>query len=313
MPEPAPTLVSMSRIVQYSRYGGPEVLQIVEVDEPHASAGQVRIAVRSAGLNAFDYKVRRSNEMLPNRTLPARQGSEFAGVIDEIGADVVGRQLGEEVLGWIGFGAQADYVVVSATNVAPKPANLDWATAGGIGLVGNTAKRSLDAMAVGTGDTILVSAAAGGVGSFVAQLALRAGATVIGSASESHHEFLRALGVIPLTYGPGLVERIRAAAPAGIDAVLDNFGEETVDAAIELGVDPARINSIVYYAGATKYGISNVGGGGKTAHELAKLAGLVADGSIVVPIAATFALAEVQGAYELLETGHVRGKVILTL
>ena len=303
----------MSRIVQYNRYGGPEVLDIVEVDEPHASAGMVRVAVRAAGLNNFDAKARRSPSVLPNRTLPSGQGAEFAGVIDEVGEGVTTATLGDEVLGWSNFSAQADFVVVPAGQVTTKPPGLDWAVAGGLGLVGNTAERSTRAVAPQPGETVLVSAAAGGVGLFAAQFALADGATVIGTASEQNHLYLISLGVIPVAYGPGLVDRLRAAAPRGIDAVIDNAGEETVDAAIELGVDSARINSIVYFAGVAKYGISTVGGGGKTAENLGDLARLVAAGTLVMPIAATFPLSQVREAYELLETRHLRGKVVLTV
>jgi NADPH:quinone reductase-like Zn-dependent oxidoreductase len=297
----------MSRIVQYSSFGGPEVLEIVKVDEPHAGDGRVRVAVRAAGLNAFDFKARQNPAMLPNRPLPRGQGSEFAGVVDEIGA------VGDEVLGWTNVAAQADFVVVPVAQVAPKPASLDWATAGAIGLVGNTARRSTDAVAPQPGETVLVSAAAGGVGLFAAQFALADGATVFGTASPGNHEFLRGLGVIPVAYGPGLVDRLRAVAPDGIDAVIDNSGQETVEVALELGVGPKRINTIVYFAGVEKFGITAVGGGGMTADGLAALARLVAEGEIVMPIAATYPLAAVRQAYERLESRHGLGKIVLTL
>ncbi|QNE46434.1 NADP-dependent oxidoreductase [Glaciihabitans sp. INWT7] len=303
----------MSRIVQYSRYGGPEVLDIVEVAEPHAGPGEVRVAVRSAGLNNFDSKVRRSPALLPHRVLPSGQGSEFAGVIDELGDGVSTAVVGDEVLGWSNFTAQADFVVVPAGHVAPKPGGLGWATAGGLGLVGNTAERSTRAVTPRRGETVLVSAAAGGVGLFAAQLAIAEGAIVVGTASEGNHDYLRGLGIIPVAYGPGMVDRLRAAAPQGIDALIDNAGRETVEAAIELGVDPKRINSIVYFEGAAEYGISNVGGGGKKSEDLGRLARLVTDGTILLPIAATYPLDEVRGAYEQLESRHLRGKIVLTL
>ncbi|MBG6107665.1 NADP-dependent oxidoreductase [Frigoribacterium sp. CG_9.8] len=307
----------MSRIVQYSRYGGPEVLEIVEVDEPHAGPGEVRVSVRAAGLNPFDSKVRQSPAMLPNRTLPSGQGAEFAGVIDEVGAGTATATatlaVGDEVLGWSNFSAQADFVIVPADQVAPKPSALSWAAAGGLGLVGNTAERSTRAVALTPGETVLVSAAAGGVGLFAAQLALADGAIVIGTASEANHDYLRGLGVIPVAYGPGLIDRLRAVAPSGIDAVIDNAGQETVEIAIELGVDPKRINSIVYFDGVAKYGISTVGGGGKKSADLARLARLVADGSIALPIAGTYPLAEVRAAYQQLDSRHFLGKIVLTL
>ena len=303
----------MSRIVQYNRYGGPEVLDIVEVDEPHAGPGEVRVAVRAAGINNFDSKVRQSPAIMPNRALPSGQGSEFAGVIDEVGAGSTTAVVGDEVLGWSNFEAQADFVVVPADQIAPKPSTLGWAAAGGLGLVGNTAERSTRAVTPQRGETVLVSAAAGGVGLFAAQFALADGAIVIGTASEDNHDYLRGLGVIPIAYGPGLIDRLRAAAPHGIDAVIDNAGQETIEVAIELGVNPKRINTIVYFEGAAKYGISAIGGGGKKSEDLARLARLVADGAIVLPIAATYPLAEVRTAYEQLETRHLRGKIVLTL
>ena len=303
----------MSRIVQYNRYGGPEVLDIVEVDEPHARPGEVRVAVRAAGINNFDSKVRQSPAIMPNRALPSGQGSEFAGVIDEVGEGSTTAAVGDEVLGWSNFEAQADFVVVPADQIAPKPATLGWAAAGGLGLVGNTAERSTRAVTPQPRETVLVSAAAGGVGLFAAQFALADGAIVIGTASEDNHDYLRGLGVIPIAYGPGLIDRLRAAAPHGIDAVIDNAGQETIEVAIELGVNPKRINTIVYFEGAAKYGISTVGGGGKKSEDLARLARLVADGTIVLPIAATYPLADVRTAYEQLETRHLRGKIVLTL
>ncbi|WP_394770218.1 NADP-dependent oxidoreductase [Lacisediminihabitans sp.] len=301
----------MSRAVQFSRNGGPEVLDVVEVDEPHAGAGTVRVRVRAAGLNAFDFKVRQDASYLPSKKLPSGQGHEFAGVVDEVGDDIEGVAVGNEVLGWVSFAAQADYVVVPPSQLAPKPEALDWARAAGIGLVGNTARRATDAVSPGPGDTVLVSAAAGGVGLLECQLAIRAGATVIGTASEANHEFLRSLGVIPVAYGPGLADRVRAAAPEGITAVLDSAGEETVLLGLELGVDPKRINTIVYYEGVDRYGIQAVGGGKKTSAELAELAELVADGELVLPIAATFPLGEVREAYTQLESRHLLGKIVL--
>lgn len=303
----------MSRAVQYSSHGGPEVLEIVEVPEPHAGPGQVRVAVRSAGLNGYDYKVRRDPDYAPNHKLPSGQGSEFAGVVDEVGDEVTGLRVGDEVLGWTSFAAQADYVVVPFTRVAAKPAALDWPTAGGIGLVGNTAKRATDAVAPGPDDTVLIGGVAGGVGLFSAQFAARAGATVIGTASEANHAFLRTLGVIPVTYGPGLVDRVREAAPQGITAVIDTAGQETVEAGLALGVAPKRIDTIVYFDGVERYGIQAVGGGGKTAAELAELAALVASGELVMPIAASYPLAEVREAYRRLESHHLLGKIVLVL
>lgn len=301
----------MARAVRYSEYGGPEVLEWVEIDEPHAGEGQVRVAVLAAGTNPFDYKVRRGG-YIPNHTLPAGQGAEFAGVIDEVGDGVADLAVGDEVLGWVGTGAQASHVVVRAKNVTAKPAELDWATAGGIGLVSNTAKRAVDSLALGPGDTVLVTAAAGGVGIPTVQLALATGATVVGTASESNHDFLRELGVTPVAYGDGEVDRLRDAAPDGYTAVLDNRGGDALLTALELGVPPERVNTIADRATAEEHGFATVGGGGKTAEELADFARQAASGELVIPVRSTYPFAEVVAAYRELETGHGRGKIVLT-
>src|SRR6185312_9600782 len=277
--------------VSFSSYGTPELLEVIDVPEVHPGEGQVRVAVRSAGLNPFDVKVRHG--VLPKLILPSGQGSEFAGVIDEVGADAGEWQVGDEVLGWIGRGAQAEHVVVSASSIARK--------------------RATASLSLGGRDTVLVTGAAGGVGLLSAQLAKRAGATVVGTASERNHEFLRGLGITPVAYGPGMSDRLREAAPQGFTAALDNVGGESIEAALALGIPPQRINTIADHAAAEKYGLGSVGGGGKTAEELAELATLVASGELVLPVRASYPLDEVRTAYEDLETGHGLGKIVLTL
>jgi NADPH:quinone reductase-like Zn-dependent oxidoreductase len=299
----------MSRAVRFTRYGGPDVLEVVEVDEPHPGDGQVRVAVRAAGVNPFDSKVRRG--AVPNLTAPRGQGSEFAGVVDEVGGTVTTVAVGDEVLGWASS-CQADFVLARATSVAPKPRELDWETAGGLGLVGNTAVRAAGAIALTADDTVLVSGVTGGVGLLSAQFARRAGATVIGTAREAHHDFLRSLGIIPVAYGEGLAEALTTVAPGGITAVLDSVGSSIVELALALGVPAGRINSVAIDDGAERYGISTVGGGKKTAAELAELARLAASGELVLPIRAAFPLASVREAYQELETGHGIGKIVLT-
>lgn len=301
----------MAKAVRYSEYGGPEVLRWVDVDEPHAGEGKVRVAVKAAGMNPFDYKVRRGG-YIPSHTLPAGQGAEFAGVIDELGDGVDGFAVGDQVLGFIGTGAQASHVVVPAKNVTLKPAELDWSTAAAIGLVANTAKRAVDSLDLGPGDTVLVTAAAGGVGIPTVQFARAAGATVVGTASESNHDFLRELGVTPVAYGEGEVERLRAAAPQGFTAVLDNKGGDTLLTALELGVPAERVNTIADRALAEEHGFTTVGGSGKTAEELAEFARQVATGELVIPVRQTYPFSEVADAYRDLETGHGRGKLVLT-
>jgi len=302
----------MSLAVRYSEFGAPEVLRVVDVDEPHADAGEVRVAVRAAGLNPYDYKVRSGSNGTAH-PLPSGQGAEFAGVVDEVGAGVDDVAVGDEVLGYTSFAAQAEYVVVKAKNTAPKPAGLDWLVAGGIGLVGNTAKREIDALALGPDDTVLVTAGAGGVGLLATQLARATGATVVATASEANHAFLRSVGAIPVAYGDGEADRLRAAAPGRFTAALDHTGRDGVLLALELGVAPSRINSIVDYPAADEFGISNVGGGGKSRGELVWLAEQAASGSLVFPILAAYPLADVADAYRRLERRSGLGKIVLTV
>ncbi|MEO7006667.1 MAG: NADP-dependent oxidoreductase [Terrimesophilobacter sp.] len=298
----------MSRAVRFTRYGGSEVLEFVAVDEPHAGAGKVRVAVRAAGANPFDSKVRAGD--VPELTPPRGQGSEFAGVVDELGDGVTSLALGDEVLGWAPS-CQADFVVARATSVTAKPSGLGWVTAGGLGLVGNTALRACAAVAPGPDDTVLVSGVTGGVGVLSAQFAVRAGATVIGMAREAHHDFLRSIGIVPVAYGDGLAKTLAAVAPEGITAVLDSVGSQVVELALALGVPASRINSVAVDDGAATYGISTAGGGGKTAAELGELAMLAASGELVLPIRATFSFAQVRAAYQELDHGHGLGKIVL--
>ncbi|MBH0117893.1 NADP-dependent oxidoreductase [Salinibacterium sp. NG253] len=305
----------MSRRVTFSQLGGPEVLTISEVTEPHAGACEVRVRVKFAGINPFDAKVFRGAATAAPQDVqfPSGNGNDFAGVVDEVGAGVDGWTVGDEVLGGKGFSGQADYVVVPADKLVRKPDTLSWEQAGGLDIVGRTAWASVEAIDLTPADTVLVSAAAGGVGSIAAQLAKLKGATVIGSASESNHEFLRSLGIHPVKYGEGMVERILEISPEGITAALDNNGRETVDAALALGAPAHRINTIADYAAVSEYGTSGVGAAGATPADLAALAALVADGSVQVPIDSVFPLEQVSEAYAKLLEGHSRGKILLAL
>jgi len=301
----------MSLAVKYNEFGPASVLKVVEVPTPTAKPGRVRVAVRAAGLNPADYKGREGQFHGPSFTFPAGIGRELAGVVDQVGEGAEGFAVGDEVFGTMVSGALAEYAVTNPASLAPKPAGLDWATAGGLALAGTTAWDSLASQNVTADDTVLVSAAAGGVGVIISQLALRAGATVIGTASEGNHPFLRELGVIPVAYGAGLVDRIRAAAPQGVTVVFDHHGAETIEAAIELGVDRERINTIAI--DPADYGVVRVGRGPANPATLASLAALVVSGELVVPVEAVYPLGEVVAAFEHLEHGHVRGKIVVTV
>ncbi len=302
----------MSKAVSYSQYGGPEVLELVEVEVAQPESNQVLVAVRSAGVNPFDFKVRRGG-YIPGHSLPSFQGVEFAGIVDAVGSEVDQFKPGDEVIGWANSGAQAEYFLVPAKQLAPKPAGLDWALAGGIGLSANTARRSVDSLELTEADTVLVTGAAGGVGIVAAQFARETGARVIGTASQRNHEFLESLGVTPIAYGDGELDRLRAAAPEGYTAALDNVGGEPIETAIALGIPPERINTIADRTAVEKYGIRAVGGSGKTSAELGEFAKAAASGKLVLPIRATYPLDQVQDAYRDLETGHGLGKIVLLI
>ncbi|MGV8882276.1 MAG: NADP-dependent oxidoreductase [Rhodoglobus sp.] len=305
----------MSRRVEFSRFGGPEVLDLVEVTPPEAGPGEVRVRVVATSLNPLDYKIFGN---LPTSSphvfdLPSGNGADFAGTINQVGEGAAGFAVGDEVLGSQLRSAQADFVVIDPSKLILKPETLDWVRAAGLTTIARTAAASVTAIRVGPGDTVLVSAAAGGVGILASQLAKRAGARVIGTASAENHDFLVGLGVEPVEYGDGLVDAVRAIAPDGITAALDNNGRESVDAALALGAPASRINSIADYAASADYGTLAVGGAAAAQEDLADVAALVANGDIQLPIDSTYPLEEVRAAYERLLGRHVRGKIVLTL
>ena len=298
--------------VVFEEFGGPEVLRIEEVAEPHAGPGQARIRVRAAGVNPVDFKVRRGwTKGFIDVTFPATPGMEVAGVVDEVGA---GSEfaVGDEVVGWAATGAYAEHAIVG--NVARKPAGLSWEQAVGLPVAGETSQRVLDELQLREGETLLVHGAAGGVGSIAVQLAKAAGATVIGTASPANHEFLRSIGAIPVAYGEGLVDRVRAVAPQGIDAVFDTAGKGGLQESIELRGTTDRIVTIADF-GAADLGIATSPGGSSTPEEVAaRLTSQLEDaaaGDLQVRIAETFPLAGAAKAQELSESGHAKGKVVV--
>lgn len=301
----------MSRQVRYQQFGGPEVLEVVDVDEPTAGPGLVRVRVAAAGLNPVDSKIRRGGPVAQafGVTPPTGIGMDYAGVIDQVGAGVTGWAAGDEVLGWAS-GTLADHILVPAESLFAKPSSLSWEVAGALGVVARAAAASVASLDLTAADVVLVSAAAGGVGIIACQLALAAGAKVVGTASVANHEYLAELGVVPIAYGEGLVERLRLAAPEGYTAVLDNHGADTIQAGLELGVPADRINSIAVFGGPP--GVTFVGGQQATAEDFAKVVAGVADGSIKVPIQAVYPLADVAAAFARLDQGHLLGKIVVT-
>ena len=304
----------MPKAVRFDHYGGIEVLHVVEVRRPVPAPGEVLIRVKAAGINPGESKVREGlwEDVFP-ATFPSGQGSDLAGVVDELGADVRGIAVGDEMIGFTNNRAsQAQFVVVAADDLTPRPPGVSWEVAGSLFVVGATAWAATRAVAPKPGDVVVVSGAAGGVGSIAVQLLSRAGATVVGIASARNHRWLQQHGVIPVTWGDGVADRIRAAAQGRVDAMIDTFGSGYVDLALELGVAPARIDTIVDASRAAEVGAKTDGNMvGARAAVLAELAALIDKGMLEVPIAAVYPLDQVQDAYRELEQPRGPGKIVL--
>ena len=305
----------MPKAVRFENYGGIDVVKVEVVPRPAPGEGQVLVQVKAAGINPGEAKIREGllDAMWP-ATFPSGQGSDLAGIVAETGPGVTAFSAGDEVLGWTDNRAsQAEYVLTEAGDLTAKPAGVPWDVAGGLFVAGATAYAAVRAVALTPGDTVVVAGAAGGVGTVAVQLARRAGATVIGLASEPHHAWLTAHGVVPVSYGDGVADRIRQAAGGHVDAFIDTVGGDYVRLAVEdLGVAPSRVDTIANFEAVKKYGVKAEGGATvASAAVLAELAGLIAAGELEVPIAATFPLDDVQDAYRRLEQGHLLGKIVL--
>jgi NADPH:quinone reductase-like Zn-dependent oxidoreductase len=300
----------MSRSVVFDRYGPPDVLRIVDLPEVHAGPGQLRVRVRAAGVQPFDVAVRRGlmAGLLPV-TFPQTIGQEYSGVVDEVGEDVSGFAVGDAVLGSTMMNGHATHVVVLADNAVPKPRELDFPTAAALVAASQTASGSLRELGVAAGDTFLVHAAAGSVGTIAVQLARLAGATVIGTASPANHDYLRQLGAVPVAYGDDLVEAVRAVAPGGVDVALDAAGGAAIAASVQLVADRDRIGTIVDDKLAAEHGIRVVRAG-RSPQRLAEVVALAAQGRVTMPVRA-YPLADVRAAHAAVESRHGRGKVVL--
>jgi NADPH:quinone reductase-like Zn-dependent oxidoreductase len=305
----------MVKAVRYDGFGGIDVLRVEEVERPVPGDGQVLVRVKAAGINPSEAVIRTGAVagLFPS-TFPSGQGSDLAGVIEEVGAGVGGFSPGDEVIGFSdNRAAQAELALVKAGDLTRKPEKVSWEAAGGLYVAGTTAWGAVRAVEPKEGETVVISGAAGGVGCIAVQIARRTGATVIGLASESNHEWLKSHGVIPVAYGDGVADRIKAAAPVGVDAFVDTHGDGYVELALALGVAAGRIDTIADFAAAAKHGVKTDGGtaAGPGATVLAELAGLIADGQLEVPIANVYPLAQVRQAYTELERRHTRGKIVL--
>jgi NADPH:quinone reductase-like Zn-dependent oxidoreductase len=303
----------MPKAVRFSEYGDVDVLDVVDVPRPEPGAGEVLVRVKAAGINPGESKIRTG--LLHARwpaTFPSGQGSDLAGVVEALGPGVDGRSVGDEVLGYVDNRAsQAEYVVVNKDHLAPKPPEVSWEVAGSLPIAGGTAYAAVRAVSAAEGDTVVVAGAAGGVGSIAVQLARLAGATVVGIAGRDNQGWLADHGVLPVLYGDGVEERIGKAVDH-VDAFVDAYGDGYVEMALGLGIEPARVDTIVRFDAVEKYGVKSEGSAaGTEAGVLGELARLVAQGRLEVPIARAYPLAQVRDAYRLLETGHVRGKIVL--
>lgn len=304
------------RAVRLNEYGGRDVLHVVEAERPEPAPGHVVVHVVAAGINPGEAAIRegRLHEQFPAQ-FPSGQGSDLAGVVSAVGEGVTDLSVGDEVLGYSwGRSSQAEYVSVPAHQLVPKPAALGWLEAGALYMPAATGTGAVEAVAPRPGETVVVSAAAGGVGVVVTQLLLLAGVRVLAIASAANHDWLRERGAEPVAYGDGLADAVRALAPDGVDALIDLYGPEYVDLGLELGVDPDRIESIIAFARAAEIGGHTAGSvDGSRPEVLAHVAGLVACGELVLPIAATFPLEEVREAYAQLEQRHTRGRIVLVI
>jgi NADPH:quinone reductase-like Zn-dependent oxidoreductase len=305
----------MPRAVRFYEYGDVDVLRVEDVPVPRPGPGQVLVRMLAAGINPGEAAIRRG--VLHDRwpaTFPSGQGSDLAGLVEETGPDVRGFGTDDEVLGWTDARAShAEFIVTEARRLIRRPVGVPWPAAGGLFVAGTAAWAAAHAVGLSNGETVVVSGAAGGVGSLAVQLARNAGATVIGLASPEHHDWLTSQGVIPLAYGEDVAEAILETANGHRpDAFIDTFGADYVRLAAGLGIAPGRITTIIAAADADAFGARTAGSSDAAdAEVLAELAALIDRGALDVPVTAAYPLAEVRDAYRELERRHTLGKIVL--
>jgi NADPH:quinone reductase-like Zn-dependent oxidoreductase len=297
------------RALQFTAYGGPEVLEWAEAPDPHAGPGQIRVAVRAASVNPIDWKAF-SGAMSGGEPMAGTGylGYDAAGVVDEVGEGVTGVSVGDEVFGR-GRNTQAEYAVLDSW--AAKPPSIDWAVAAAAGVAGETSERGLRLLDVKAGDTLFVDGGAGGVGAVAVQMAIARGAKVIASSSEANHDYLREIGATPVLYGQGVAERVRAAAGGPVDGVFDVAGKTPVAELISLAPEPSQVVSVANFA-AGQAGARVTGGGAdsRPMEALALAAELLADNKVVIKVQ-TFPFDRAAEAHRISQSGHVRGKLVL--
>lgn len=304
----------MPKAVRFERYGGIDVLQVVEVERPSPGPKQVLVRVKAAGINPGEAAIR--SGLLASRwpsTFPSGQGSDLAGTVEELGSGAESVALGDEVIGFTDNRAsQAEFVVVEEHHLTPRPSSVPWEVAGALFVAGTTAYACVSAVALKKGDTVAVSGATGGVGSVAVQLAAQTGAKVIGIANPNHHQWLINHGVTAISHDGNVSEHIREAAGGYLDAFIDLVGGDYVERALALGVRAERINTTINFAAVEKYGVKSEGNAAAgNAEILARLANLIHQGKLEIPIAAVYPLAEVREAFTELENHHTLGKIVL--
>ena len=298
------------KALQYSEYGPSSVLRVVELDPPAAGAGQVRVSVRALGINPFDWKVRSGafGDTTPSR-LPVVPHSDVAGVVDAVGEAVEGVSVGDAVFGLAVGGGAAEFAVLREWT--PMPDGMSFEEAAGLPNVVETAGRALRLLDLAPGGTLVVNGASGGVGIAAVQLAAARGLTVIGTASERNHDFVRSLGATAVTYGAGLADRVRAAAPQGVDGALDTAGRGAVAELVTLTPSPDDVVSIADFDAPRLGARVTDGSEGRAWETLREAAQLFADGRFRMPVEQVFPLTDAAAAHDLSESGHARGKIIL--
>lgn len=305
---------TQTRAVRFDNYGGTDVLYVTDIDRPVPAAGEVLVEVRAAGINPGEAGIRSGalQEQFPS-TFPSGEGSDLAGVVVEVGDGVSDFVVGDEVLGFSHQrSSHATHAKVPVDQLIRKPSELSWEVAGSLYVVGVTAYAAVRAVAPQQGEAVAVSAAAGGVGSLAVQLLAQRGVRVLGIASAGNAEWLRAHGVEPIEYGDGLADRLRAAAPDGVDAFVDLFGPDYVQLAVDLGVPPERINTIISFAKAAEVGAKTEGSAeASTRDVLQEITDLIVSGALDFDVAATYPLDRVVDAFTELEQRHTHGKIVL--
>ena len=302
----------MAQAVRFARYGGPEVLELVDIEIPRPGPDEVLVEVVAAGVNPVESAIREGHhsDHWPVH-FPEAQGRDLAGIVRAVGANVHGFKPGDEVMGYVLRGSHATHVLVPATQLMKKPVNVTWEVAGSLYVAGTTAWTAIRQLNLKPGETVIVTAAAGGIGALAAQLAIRAGAKVIGTAHHNRGDYLRQLGVIPVAYEEDLVARARALAPGGVAAIADFFGSGVSDIARELGVPASRVVTTLDWDAVDEYGVAKALAGDLSI--LREVTQLIADKQIRLPIADIFAMEDIQDAYRKMAKREAPGKIVLSM